>query len=294
MRYSRRSSHRCSCAWRCPRSSPSPRSAVRGVPSWRSSSPPASRPRRPSSRESRATRSRCCRYSRCRHSRYLLLRLATLTVLTSMLTMPTTPSRASARRTSPSQPRLKRTSSPRCCTPRSMLPTPTARPANPLVMTPTRRCRRAYRCASTWSRCYARAARYVENSRPGASANSPSSFDTPRQRQTKLRATSSLGQPRPVGRYALIGRPYGDRPCFPHMQATRTCTARAATQCSPCVAATLRSSCGSSASAPPLACCSSAICSQPSNTWPQSETQCRASFARASDIGAGSRHSTVL
>ena len=161
-----------------------------------------------------------------------------------------------------------------------MLPTPTAQLANPLVMTPTRRCRRAYRCASTWSRCYARATRYVENSRPGASANSPSSFDTPRQRQTKLRATSSLGQPRPVGRYALIGRPYGDRPCFPHMQATRTCTARAAMQCSPCVAATLRSSCGSSASAPPRACCSSAICSPPSNTWPQSEAQCRASFAR--------------
>ena len=161
-----------------------------------------------------------------------------------------------------------------------MLPTPTARPANPLVMTPTRRCRRAYRCASTWSRCYARAARYVENSRPRASANSPSSFDTPRQRQTKLRATSSLGQPRPVGRYALIGRPYGERPCFPHMQATRTCTARAAMQCSPCVAATLRSSCGSSDSAPPRACCSSAICSLPSSTWPQSEAQCRASFAR--------------
>ena len=39
----------------------------------------------------------------------------------------------------------------------------------------------------------------VDNSRPKASANSRSS--TPRQRQTKLRAASSLGQPRPVGRY---------------------------------------------------------------------------------------------
>ena len=39
----------------------------------------------------------------------------------------------------------------------------------------------------------------VESSRPEASANSPSS--TPRQRQIKLRAASSLGKPRPVGRY---------------------------------------------------------------------------------------------
>ena len=46
----------------------------------------------------------------------------------------------------------------------------------------------------------------VENSRPEASASSPSS--TPHQRQTKLRATSSLGQPRPMGRDALAGRPY--------------------------------------------------------------------------------------
>ena len=41
------------------------------------------------------------------------------------------------------------------------------------------------------------AARYhVESSRPEASANSPSSFDTPRQRRSMLRAASSLGQPR--------------------------------------------------------------------------------------------------
>eukprot|EP00964_Phaeocystis_antarctica_P040756 scaffold23312_cov67-Phaeocystis_antarctica.AAC.4 len=78
------------------------------------------------------------------------------------------------------------------------------------------------------------------------------------------------------------------------MQATRTCTARAATPCSPCVAATLRSSCGSSASAPPLACCSSGTCSPPSSTWPQSEAQCRASFCTGANIGAGSHHSTVL
>ena len=41
---------------------------------------------------------------------------------------------------------------------------------------------------------------------------SPSS--TPRQCQVKLRAASSLGQPRPIGRYVLAGRPY--RSCFPH------------------------------------------------------------------------------
>ena len=35
-----------------------------------------------------------------------------------------------------------------------------------------------------------------------------SSFDTPRQRQIKLRAASSLGQPWPIGRDALAGRPY--------------------------------------------------------------------------------------
>ena len=46
---------------------------------------------------------------------------------------------------------------------------------------------------------------YVENSRPEAWVHSPSS--TPRQRQIKLRATSSLGQ-------ICSGRP--SRPCFPH------------------------------------------------------------------------------
>jgi hypothetical protein len=40
---------------------------------------------------------------------------------------------------------------------------------------------------------------YVEDSRPEASANSPST--TPCQRQTKLRAASSLGQLRPIGRH---------------------------------------------------------------------------------------------
>mgnify|MGYP001991897193 CR=1 FL=1 len=53
----------------------------------------------------------------------------------------------------------------------------------------------------------------VESSRPEASANSPSS--TPRQRQIKLRAASSLGQ---LGQSAdmlwLAGRPH--RPCLPY------------------------------------------------------------------------------
>ena len=43
----------------------------------------------------------------------------------------------------------------------------------------------------------------VESSRPEASANSPSSFDTPRQRQIKPRPASRLGQPRPT---SLCGR----------------------------------------------------------------------------------------
>ena len=45
----------------------------------------------------------------------------------------------------------------------------------------------------------------VENSRPEASANSPSS--TPRQRQTKLRAASSPGQPRPESWQICSGSP---------------------------------------------------------------------------------------
>ena len=55
----------------------------------------------------------------------------------------------------------------------------------------------------------------MENSRPEASADLPSSFDTPRQRQIKLRVASILGQPRPIVRdmaSAVAGRPY--RPCF--------------------------------------------------------------------------------
>ena len=47
-----------------------------------------------------------------------------------------------------------------------------------------------------------------ETSRPEASANWPSSFDTPRQRQIKLRAASGLDQPRPIGRHVPAGRPY--------------------------------------------------------------------------------------
>ena len=47
-----------------------------------------------------------------------------------------------------------------------------------------------------------------ETSRPEASANWPSSFDTPRQRQIKLRAASSLGQPRPISRLVRSGGPY--------------------------------------------------------------------------------------
>ena len=41
-----------------------------------------------------------------------------------------------------------------------------------------------------------------------SSAESPSSFDTPRQRQIKLRAASSLGQPRPISRLVRSGGPY--------------------------------------------------------------------------------------
>ena len=66
---------------------------------------------------------------------------------------------------------------------------------------------------------------------PEASANSPSSFDTARQRQMMLRAASSLGQPRPtsadLGRCVPAGRPAipapMHRPCFrpryaPHLE----------------------------------------------------------------------------
>ena len=60
------------------------------------------------------------------------------------------PGRASVRRTPPPQLRSLRTSSPRCSTPRPMPPTRTDLRGSPLVMTPTRRCRPARRCASTW------------------------------------------------------------------------------------------------------------------------------------------------
>ena len=49
---------------------------------------------------------------------------------------------------------------------------------------------------------------------PGREGQSPSSLDTPGQRQIKLRAASSLGQPRPIGRYVPVGRPH--QPCYPH------------------------------------------------------------------------------
>ena len=75
--------------------------------------------------------------------------------------------------------------------------------------------------------------RCAENSRPPAPANSPRS--TPRQRQSKLRAASSLGQPRPVGRYVLAGRPY--QPCFLHaLGASRWAATSSSTTstCRPC------------------------------------------------------------
>ena len=81
--------------------------------------------------------------------------------------------------------------------------------------------------------------RYVQNSRPEASAHWSSS--TPRHPQSKLRAASSLGQPRPIGRCVLAGRPY--RPCFLHRNlsaranhwAVRTCSwgRRRGRSCSP-------------------------------------------------------------
>ena len=51
----------------------------------------------------------------------------------------------------------------------------------------------------------------MESSRdPGAEATPP--CGTPRQRQSKLRAASSRGQPRLIGGYVLPGRPC--RACF--------------------------------------------------------------------------------
>ena len=58
---------------------------------------------------------------------------------------------------------------------------------------------------------------YVGNRRSGASASSPSS--TPRQRQNKLRAASSLGQPEPIGRMQTrSGWSATTGPRFPHAQ----------------------------------------------------------------------------
>ena len=91
--------------------------------------------------------------------------------------------------------------------------------------------------------------RYVENSRPEASAHWSSS--TPRHPQSKLRAASSLGQPRPIGRYVPAGRPH--RPCSPHSNGplldfierraarlTRRRPLRPCRPCRPCWCARLR------------------------------------------------------
>jgi hypothetical protein len=64
------------------------------------------------------------------------------------------------------------------------------------------------------------------NSRPEASASSPSSYSTPRQSQIELRAVSSLGQPRPIGRGTLAGGLY--RPWFPHIGTAASWTSRLA------------------------------------------------------------------
>ena len=55
---------------------------------------------------------------------------------------------------------------------------------------------------------------HVESSRPEASAKSPAS--TPRQRRTRPRAASSLGQPRPIHWQICSGWPWPHRPCLPH------------------------------------------------------------------------------
>ena len=88
-----------------------------------------------------------------------------------------------------------------------------ARLHEPRLPTPRRGGRARVRARPEHKHLHVRA--YVESSHPEASADSLSS--TPRQRQIKLRAASSLGPPRPIGRYALAGRPY--RPCFPHRSA---------------------------------------------------------------------------
>ena len=77
-------------------------------------------------------------------------------------------------------------------------------------------------CAPLWRR----AAQRLRPLRPSS---------TPRQRQIKLRAASSLGQPRPVGRYVLAGRPY--QPCFLHaLGASRWVATSSSTTstCRPC------------------------------------------------------------
>ena len=63
--------------------------------------------------------------------------------------------------------------------------------------------------------------------RPEASAVSPYSFDTPRRRQSRLRAASSLGQPRSISNQPFGPRwhpgPY--RACLPHRLFTTEYTA---------------------------------------------------------------------
>ena len=70
--------------------------------------------------------------------------------------------------------------------------------------------RRSTTAAPTSTGCRSRSTVpcYVEDSRPEASANSASSFETPRKRRIKLRAAYCLGQPRPIGRHVLAGWPY--------------------------------------------------------------------------------------
>jgi hypothetical protein len=98
----------------------------------------------------------------------------------------------------------------------SVHPRPAVLPrASTLRVTTTSSSRRAILAAATATRC-------VERSCPQASATSPSS--APRQRQIKRRAAFSVGQPRPIGRCALAGRPHRAR--FPtQAAAAATCAA---------------------------------------------------------------------
>ena len=83
--------------------------------------------------------------------------------------------------------------------------------------------RRSTTAAPTSTGCRSRSTVpcYVEDSRPEASANSASSFETPRKRRIKLRAAYCLGQPRPasasLGQSAGMFWLAGHTPrCLPH------------------------------------------------------------------------------